>query len=60
MPAIVNKFKFNQIRTSNRVGLHPQLVAYDPATSDGAHVGFNPDTTVGPGAVHHLYVVRRG
>jgi len=49
MPAIVNKFNFNQVRTSNRVGLHPQLVAYDPATSDGANVGLNPDTTIGPG-----------
>jgi manganese oxidase len=49
VPPIVNKFNFNQIKTSNRVGLHPQLVAYDPATSDGANVGLNPDTTVGPG-----------
>jgi hypothetical protein len=48
VPPIVNKFNFNQVKTSNRVGLHPQLVAYDPATSDGANVGFNPDTTVGP------------
>jgi hypothetical protein len=48
VPPIVNKFNFNQIRTSNRVGLHPQLVGYDPATSDGANVGFNPNTTVGP------------
>jgi hypothetical protein len=45
----VDKFNFNQVKTSNRVGLHPQLVAYDIATSDGARVGFNPDTTVGPG-----------
>ncbi|HEY0004027.1 MAG TPA: multicopper oxidase domain-containing protein [Pyrinomonadaceae bacterium] len=49
VPPIVNKFNFNQIKTSNRVGLHPQLVAYDPITSDGAHIGFNPDSTVGPG-----------
>jgi hypothetical protein len=49
MPPIVNKFNFNQVKTSNRVGLHPQLVAYDIANSDGARVGFNPDTTVGPG-----------
>jgi manganese oxidase len=49
MPAIINHFNFNQVKTSNRVGLHPQLVAYDLATSDGARVGFNPDTTVGPG-----------
>ena len=49
MPPIINKFNFNQVKTSNRVGLHPQLVFFDPATSDGAHVGINPDTTVGPG-----------
>lgn len=48
VPLIVEKFNFNQIKTSNRVGLHPQLVDYDPATSDGANVGLNPDTTVGP------------
>jgi hypothetical protein len=55
VPPIVNKFNFNQIKTSNRVGLHPQLVAYDPATSDGANVGFNPDTTVGPGEAPITY-----
>jgi hypothetical protein len=49
VPPIVNKFNFNQVKASNRVGLHPQLVAYDPATSDGANVGLNPDTTIGPG-----------
>ncbi|MDX6694579.1 MAG: manganese oxidase [Blastocatellia bacterium] len=48
MAAIINKFNFNQVKTSNRVGLHPQLVSYDPSTSDGAYVGFNPNTTVGP------------
>jgi hypothetical protein len=49
VPPLINKFNFNQVKTSNRVGLHPQLVGYDPATSDGANVGLNPDTTVGPG-----------
>ncbi|MBV9211569.1 MAG: hypothetical protein JOZ52_13105, partial [Acidobacteria bacterium] len=49
MPPIINHFNFNQVKTSNRVSLHPQLVAYDINTSDGARVGFNPDTTVGPG-----------
>lgn len=48
MPAIINHFNFNQVKTSNRVGLHPQLVEYDLMTSDGAKVGFNKDTTVGP------------
>jgi hypothetical protein len=49
MPAIINHFNFNQVKTSNRVGLHPQLVEYDLNTSDGARVGFNKDSTVGPG-----------
>ncbi len=48
MPAIINHFNFNQVKTSNRVGLHPQLVEYDLMTSDGAKIGFNNDTTVGP------------
>jgi hypothetical protein len=48
MPPIINHFNFNQVKTSNRVGLHPQLVEYDLNTSDGARVGFNKDTTVGP------------
>ena len=33
-----------------RVGIHPDgLVQFDPATSDGARIGRNPDTTVGRG-----------
>ena len=48
MPAIINHFNFNQVKTSNRVGLHPQLVEYDLNISDGAKVGYNKDTTVGP------------
>jgi hypothetical protein len=49
VPMIVNRFNFNQVRTSNRVGLHPQLVAVDTRTNDGADVGYNLDSTVGPG-----------
>jgi hypothetical protein len=49
MPPIVPKFNFNQVQTSNRVSLHPQLLGYDVSGSDGSAVGFNPDTTVGPG-----------
>jgi hypothetical protein len=48
MAVITNHFNFNQVKTSNRVGLHPQMVEYDLNTSDGARVGFNNDTTVGP------------
>jgi hypothetical protein len=49
VPPIVNKFNFNQVKASNQVGLHPQLVAYDPITSDGASIGYNPKTTAAPG-----------
>ena len=50
MPAIVPRFNFNQVKTSNRVSLHPQLLFHDVTGSDGAAIGLNPDTTVGPGA----------
>ncbi len=49
VPPIVPGFSFNQVRSSNHVGLHPQLVDYNLQTSDGAHVGLNDDSTVGPG-----------
>jgi hypothetical protein len=52
MPMIVNGFNFNQARTSNRVALHSQLVAVNTFLDDGANVGFNPDSTVGPGETH--------
>jgi hypothetical protein len=35
--------------TSSDVGLHPQLVSYNAAHSDGADVGFNPQQTAAPG-----------
>ncbi|MEK3883154.1 multicopper oxidase domain-containing protein [Paenibacillus sp. PL2-23] len=34
---------------SRRISLHAQLVQYDVRGSDGAAVGYNPDSTVGPG-----------
>jgi FtsP/CotA-like multicopper oxidase with cupredoxin domain len=41
---------------SLRVSLHPHLLAYDPAHSDGAVVGFNPDQTAGRGeTVQYLW-----
>ncbi len=43
---IVDGFNVNQVKPSNRVSLHPQLVAYDVTASDGANVGQNPDQTV--------------
>ena len=49
MPMIVNGFNFNQVKTSNRVSLHPQLLSANAFTDDAAAVGFNQDSTVGPG-----------
>jgi len=51
MPNIVQHFNANQVRPSNQVGLHPQLLAYNVANSDGKNVGFNPNQTIGPGGV---------
>ena len=41
LPMIVEGFNANQVKPSNQVGLHPQLVAFDVVHSDGANVGFN-------------------
>jgi hypothetical protein len=49
MPMIINGFNFNQVKTSNRVSLHPQLLSANAFTDDAAAVGFNQDSTVGPG-----------
>lgn len=49
VPPITPGLSFNQVRTSHRVGLHPQLVDYNLQASDGAYVGLNSDSTVGPG-----------
>lgn len=51
---IIEHFNANHIKPSQEVGLHPQLVAYDPAYSDGMNVGRNPSVygnrqTVRPG-----------
>jgi hypothetical protein len=51
MPKIVDNFNADQVRPSNQVGLHPQLLAYNVANSDGKNVGFNPNQTVGPDGV---------
>jgi hypothetical protein len=46
------------LRISQRVGLHPQLVAFDVCKANGINVGFNPASTVpppgSPGAVEPL------
>jgi hypothetical protein len=51
LPPIVNHFNANQVKPSNQVGLHPQLLAYNVTNSDGKNVGFNPNQTVGPGGI---------
>ncbi|WP_044251368.1 multicopper oxidase [Chondromyces apiculatus] len=48
-PGIVEGFNTNQVRSSNHVSLHPQLVSYDVVDSDGANVGMNGTQTVAPG-----------
>ena len=48
-PPITDGFNFNQVRMSNRVGLHTQLVGAFPELDDGANVGMNFDTTAAPG-----------
>ncbi|KYF97736.1 hypothetical protein BE20_03840 [Sorangium cellulosum] len=48
-PPIIEGFNTNQVRPSNHVSLHPQLVTYDVKTDDGANVGFNEPQTIAPG-----------
>jgi hypothetical protein len=40
---------------SHQVGLHPQLVAFDVTKANGVNVGFNPDSTKGPGGEIDYY-----
>ncbi|NVJ26357.1 multicopper oxidase domain-containing protein [Myxococcus sp. AM011] len=47
--AITPRFNVNQVRMSNHVSLHPQLVNYDVNVDDGANVGLNAVQTVPPG-----------
>jgi manganese oxidase len=51
MANLIFHFNANQVHPSTQVGLHPQLVAYNVANSDGKNVGFNPNQTVGPGGI---------
>ena len=51
MTNLIYHFNANQVKPSNQVGLHPQLLAYNVANSDGKNVGFNPNQTVGPGGI---------
>jgi len=46
LPMLVEKFNMNQLATSKRVGLHPQLVSYNPRNSDGMEIGLNPASQI--------------
>ncbi|MGB7620721.1 MAG: copper oxidase, partial [Terriglobia bacterium] len=51
MPPIVDFFNANQVKPSNQVGLHPQLLDYYMTTGDdGTDVGMNTPGIVAPGA----------
>jgi hypothetical protein len=49
LPMAVEGFNANDIRPSNKVGLHPQLLHYDVSRFDGANIGRNGVQTVAPG-----------
>jgi hypothetical protein len=49
LPAGKDSLKPAVFTPSTRVALHPQLLALDLASDDGAAIGKNPDTTVAPG-----------
>jgi manganese oxidase len=49
LPPTIDSLNFNQLKSSSRVSLHPQLVDLKTYNSDGAAVGTNIDTTVAPG-----------
>jgi len=66
MPAIIDRFTINELapkdtfnvndlRPSNRVGLRPQLVAYDTTRGAGNSIGANGNKTVAPGASNTYY-----
>jgi hypothetical protein len=52
LPMLVDDFNANDVRPSNKVGLHTQLLATDVTKDDGADVGTNNGRTqlVAPGA----------
>ncbi len=51
LPMIVEDFNANQVKPSNQVGLHPQLVTYDVLSSDGANVGMNIENAISKGVL---------
>jgi hypothetical protein len=74
LPMLIDRFNMNQLRPSQEVGLHAQLVTADVTRSDGTNVGLNAtirngqrsnSQTVAPGAriTYRWYagrLVRRG
>ncbi len=51
LPLMIDNFNANQVRPSNEVGLHTQLLEYVVTEADGANVGFNPVQTAQPQAI---------
>ena len=45
MPPTIDRFNFNDFKTSSRVSLHPQLVATNGYRDDGSYVGYNTDSS---------------
>ncbi len=45
LPMLIDGFNANDIRSSNYVGLHPQMLYYDPSRYDGIPVGNNGIST---------------
>jgi hypothetical protein len=41
LPMLIDGFNANDLRSSNNVGLHPQMLYYDPSRYDGISVGNN-------------------
>ncbi|NOT85594.1 MAG: hypothetical protein HOP02_12640 [Methylococcaceae bacterium] len=52
LPPIIDSLNFNQLKSSSRVSLHPQLVGLKTYNQDGAAVGTNVDSTVAPGQTY--------
>ncbi|RZS54551.1 copper oxidase [Sphaerotilus mobilis] len=50
----VTSLRVDDIKPSHQVGLHAQLVHFDPRSSDSANVGLNPEQLVAPGQSRNL------
>jgi manganese oxidase len=48
-PMIIDRFNANDVKVSNAVGLHPQMLYYDVSRYDGLNVGANLTQTIYPG-----------